>query len=320
MSTVSALTRRQLDARLRGAGLYIEAGAFTLRLQSPIASVAEAVTVLYADYPLVDDAPFADFHIRVVRPPNVRRWFRRQALFLFDGTATFEPLPFDQAFPLVEWGFNWAVSNRAHGYLMIHAAIVEKNGVAAILPAPPGSGKSTLCAALVHRGWRLLSDELTLIRPADGMALPMVRPISLKNASIDVIRRYVPGAVFSTPVHDTAKGTVAHLRAPAEAVARAREPARPAWIIYPKYTAGSATRLTPVAPARSFMALADNAFNYSMLGAEGFDTLARVIDSSASYDFVYSDLDEAIAAFDQLATDQLATDQLATDQRAADQP
>jgi predicted ATPase len=30
-----------------------------------------------------------------------------------------------------------------------------------ILPAPPGSGKSTLCAALVTRGWRLLSDELT---------------------------------------------------------------------------------------------------------------------------------------------------------------
>lgn len=303
MTTVAALTRRQLDARLRGAGLYLEAGAFTLRLQSPIASVADAVGVLYADYPLLDDCQFADFHIRVVRPPNLRRWFGRQALFLFDGTATFEPLPFTQAFPLVEWGFNWAVSNRAHGYLMIHAAVVEKNGYAAILPAPPGSGKSTLCAALVHRGWRLLSDELTLIRPADGLVLPMARPISLKNASIEVIRRYVPGAVFSRPVHDTAKGTVAHLKAPADAVARAREPARPAWIIYPKYTAGSATRLSPVARARSFMALADNAFNYSLLGEQGFSTLAGVIDTSASYDFVYSDLDEAVAAFNQLAAD-----------------
>jgi HprK-related kinase A len=303
MTTVSALTRRQLEARLRRGGLYLEAGPFTLRLQSPIASVADAVALLYADYRLLDDEQFADFHIRVTPPNTLRRWFRRQALFLFDGTTTFEPMPLAQAFPLVEWGFNWAVSTHAHGFLMIHAAVVEKNGCAAILPAPPGSGKSTLCAALIHRGWRLLSDELTLIRPADGAVLPMVRPVSLKNASIDVIRRYVPGVVFSRPVHDTAKGTVAHLKAPGDAVARAREPARPAWIIYPKYTAGSATRLTPVARGRSFMALADNSFNYSLLGAAGFGTLAGVIDSTDSYDFVYSDLDEAIAAFDQLAQD-----------------
>jgi predicted ATPase len=33
--------------------------------------------------------------------------------------------------------------------------VVERDGHALILPAMPGSGKSTLTAALVQRGWRL---------------------------------------------------------------------------------------------------------------------------------------------------------------------
>ena len=56
----------------------------------------------------------------------------------------------------------------AHQYLIIHAAVVEKNGLAAILPAPPGSGKGTLTAGSVLSGWRLLSDELTLIDRLSG--------------------------------------------------------------------------------------------------------------------------------------------------------
>jgi len=30
------------------------------------------------------------------------------------------------------------------------------------MPAKPGVGKSTLCAALAHRGWRLLAELLVL--------------------------------------------------------------------------------------------------------------------------------------------------------------
>jgi len=180
---------------------------------------------------------------------------------------------------------------------MIHAAVVERDGLAAILPAPPGSGKSTLCAALVHRGWRLLSDELALLRPEDGLLVPVPRPVSLKNRSIDVIRGYVADAVLSDPVSNTTKGTVAHLKAPADSIRRAHETARPAWIVFPKYEAGAATSLTPIARARAFFRVADNAFNYSHMGARGFATLAGAIEGCASYDFRYSNLDEAMALF-----------------------
>ena len=301
MTTVSVLSRAELRRRLATSGIALRTGSFTTRLHSSIGRVADAIHLLYGDYPLDEDSRFADFHVRVEPPRGVRRWYKPQVKFYLDDESLFHPLPQTHAYPMLEWGLNWCVSTRAHEHLILHAAVVERNGLAAILPAPPGSGKSTLCAALVSSGWRLLSDELTIIRPADCMLVPLPRPISLKNASIDVLRQFDPGAVISTPVANTSKGTVAHVRAPADSVRRATELARPAWIVFPKYCAGAATTLTPIAQARAHMRVAENSFNYSVLGGTGFDTLARLIDRSRSYEFSYSKLDEAIDAFSRLA-------------------
>ena len=297
MLTVASLSRRQLETRLAGPGLALQTGPIVSRIRSPIRHVADAIALLYGDYPVQGEDGFADFHVGLHRPGGLRRWYKPQVEFDLDGQVPFEPLPEAHAFPMLEWGLNWCISTRAHAYLMIHAAVVERGGRAAILPAPPGSGKSTLCAALVNRGWRLLSDELALFRPQDGLLVPVPRPVSLKNHSIDVIRGYAADAVLSTPVSNTTKGTVAHLKAPTDSVARAHETARPAWIVFPKYEAGAATALTPIPRARAFFRVADNAFNYSHMGARGFATLAAAIEGCASYDFRYSDLDEAMALF-----------------------
>jgi hypothetical protein len=91
------------------------------------------------------------------------------------------------------------------------------------------------------------------------------------------------------------------MRPPKESVRRQHEPARPAWVIFPKWAAGAATSLTPRSAAQTFMFLAQNAFNYSHLGADGFRVGTRLIDQVACYDFAYSQLDEAIRVFDRLA-------------------
>jgi HprK-related kinase A len=224
MKTISTLSRAELGERLAAGALRLQTGDFVTCVKSTIPSVADGIGLLYGDYPLRDGADFADFHVSLMAPGGLRRWIRPQVRFDCDGLAPFKPLPLAQAFPMFEWVMNWAVSSRANGYLIIHSAVVEKDGRAAILPAPAGSGKSTLCAALVAKGWRLLSDELALVRLDTGALAPLPRPISLKNASIDLIRRYTPGAVFSPEVADTVKGTIAHLKAPADSIARAGWP------------------------------------------------------------------------------------------------
>ncbi|MBQ5948161.1 HprK-related kinase A [Massilia sp. ST3] len=301
MLTVSSLAPAQLRARLQGPGLDLRTGPFTCRVTSDIPRVQQGIALLYADYPVQAPGGFADFHVNLRRTKGLRRWFRPQVRFDQDGLTPFKPLPLAQAYPMFEWVLNWCVTNRAHGYLVVHAAVVEKGGRAVILPAPPGSGKSTLCAALVCRGWRLLSDELCLVRHADGALVPVPRPVSLKNASIGVIQAFSPQAVFGPRVEGTAKGTIGHMRAPGDSVARALEPARPVAIVFPRYEAGAATRVAQLGKAGTFMRVADNAFNYALLGERGFATLGDLVDACSGIEFSYSSLDEAMAVFERLA-------------------
>jgi HprK-related kinase A len=271
------------------------------RITTSFADVARAIHVLYARHPYQIEPEFADFHIEVRQPQNLRRWFKRQAEFLIDGERPFEPLPRDQAPAFLEWGLNWSIAASCHQWLTIHAASLERNGMAVILPAPPGSGKSTLCAALALRGWRLLSDELTLIDPRSTLAHALARPINLKNASIELIRNFEPDAVWGPETYDTAKGLVTHLRAPDDSVDRMHEAAQPRWVIFPRYQPGAAPLLTPHGKAQTFIHFAQNAFNYSTLGSIGFDVTGRLVTQCDCYDFTYSQLDDALEVFDWLS-------------------
>ena len=286
--------------KLKSNGLRLQIGPFSYRLISSIEAVADGLLALYHDYPLVPEEGFIDYTVTISRGSGLHRWTRRQAIFEFDGNAIFVPLPESHAFPLLEWSMNWCVSMHAHHYLILHAAVIEREWCAVIMPAPPGSGKSTLCAGLVHRGWRLLSDELALISLTDSSITPFGRPISLKNQSIDIIRDFVPGAVFSRVVHDTSKGSIGLLKVPKEHLTRIRETAKPRWIVFPKYVAGSTPQLTPRSKANSMLELGRNSFNYMVLGRTGFEVLTQVIDASECYDFQYSKLDDATAVFDNL--------------------
>lgn len=296
------LSSADLRQQLAGEGIWLRTGPFSLRIRSYLPRIAEGLSDLYGQFEVRNSSQaFADFHVELNPPTRLRRWFRPQVGFSFDGNQPFKALPLDQAYPMLEWGLNWCVSMHAHQYLIIHAAVVEKNGLAAILPAPPGSGKSTLTAGLVLSGWRLLSDELTLIDRKTGLIHALPRPVSLKNQSIEVIRQFSPEAFINRAAHDTAKGTVAHMRPPKSSVQRQHEPARPGWVIFPKWRADAETLLTPRSKAQTFMFLAQNAFNYSHLGTDGFRVGTALIEQVGCYDFQYSQLHEAVAAFNRLA-------------------
>jgi len=297
---VADLAGDALHDALKGPGMRVRTGSVVVCVRSSLPQIAAGLALHYANHALEPDDAFADFHVAVDPPTSMRRWLRPQVQFYFDGQVPFRPLPLDQAFPMLEWGLNWCVSAHCHQYLALHAAVVERDGRALLLPAPPGSGKSTLCAGLIARGWRLLSDELALI-DASGMLVPMPRPVSLKNASIDVIRRFDERAMIGPVIHDTIKGSVAHMTPPAESVRRAMMRAAPALIVLPRYRAGAAATLVPLGKAQAFMELVRNAFNYHIHGESGFELLADLVQRCRCYEFEYQDLDEAAQVFNRLA-------------------
>jgi HprK-related kinase A len=296
---VCEIASEELHRSVRQSGIRIRTGPFVCHVQSSFPAVAEGIQQLYQDF-TCDSNGFADFHLRLVRPRNVHYLWRPQVTCYLNGDSPFSPLPSDQAFAAFESLLNWSIYTTTYNYLIIHGATVERNGYAAILAAPPGSGKSTLCAALVSRGWRLLTDELTLVSPVSGLIAALARPISLKNNAIDVLREYAPQEVFGSKIHNTVKGTIAHMRPPAESVTRMHDAATPAWLIFPKFQAGAPTSTTALAEGQAFIRLSSGLVNYPVLGALGFEALTRLIDHTDAFNFTYSDLDEAMAWFNDL--------------------
>jgi len=296
---INSLTVSELGNYLRQ-GIVIELSPFTVRLQSELSPLTPLLHQLYAHYSLAEDDSFADIQVRIVRKRSIRNWLQPEAqIWVYDNVHS-PVFPQETTLPFLEWGINWCVATRAHHYLLLHTAVVEKNGQTILLPASPGSGKSTLCTALIHRGWRLLSDEFGLVRPADLAIVPFPRLIPLKNESIAVIRAFAPDAVLGPEFPKTRKGTISHLRPPAESIARAGETGRAAWIVCPQFQTGAKTQLLPLSRTETFIKLSRNSFNYARIGLHGFETVERLVESCSGFSLRYSDLEEAIAQLDGL--------------------
>lgn len=297
---VSDLDTHHIADRLSGRGLRFEIGPFNINLRSRLPDVARHISLFYGNSKLVSEDGFCDFHVSMKRPKGVRRWVKSQVIFNLDEFSPFKPLPLNQAFAMFEWGLNWCIATHAHHFLIVHSAVIEKRGKAIIMPGVPGSGKSTLCAALVNCGWRLLSDEMALIDPTNLAITPIPRPVALKNDSIDIIAEFSEEVVIGPKVTDTAKGTVAHMCAPKSSLLRCNELAEPGYIVFPSYRGNAISALVDVDKTSTLMQLYENAFNAHILGAMAFEASERLVSRCRSLSFTYSNLDDAIKVFDDL--------------------
>jgi len=302
-----ALSLSELNDCLRGPGLLLRSGVFLIGVKSDLPDLPAVLHRLYAPYPIEPDAPFADIRIQLKSWAGLRAWWNGQGRIWLEDDSPFSTFPRDTALPFLEWGINWCVATRAYHYLLLHAGAVANNGRALLLPAWPGAGKSTLCAALSQRGWRLLSDEFAIARPADLAIVPFPRLISLKNQSIAVIRDFAPDAVLGPEYPKTRKGTVAHLRPPDDSIERAGETARAAWIVFPEYRAGAGLQWQPMTKTQAFILLSRNSFNYEKIGLRGFQTAVGLVNSCACYSLCYSDLEQTVAHLNALAAGQIET-------------
>jgi HprK-related kinase A len=289
-----------LGTALAMGGIGIDFGAARARIRSELPSLPALLRTVYGSYEFESADGLFDVTVRIRPVAGLRAWLRPQIELLCDGVRDFEPFPADTPLPLLEWGTNYAIASRHYCDLLLHAGVVERGGRAIVMPAMPGSGKSTLTAALSLRGFRLLSDEFGVVRLSDSQLMAMLRPVALKNASIDMIQAFAPHAVMGPRFPKTHKGTVAHLAPLAAHVDARHRPATPALVIFPRFDASAGVELEAVPRARAFARLAVNSFNYDALGPDGFDALTTLVRASSCWTLRYGDLEGAVHAIGDL--------------------
>ena len=294
-----------LTACLRGAGIILTTGAFRVHLRTGEPSLARTLAQAYAAHAVETDA--GCYHVRVEIARG--RWRGpgrdRGVTALIDGEPILGPFPSYLAYPMLESILNWCIAKQVLRHIVFHAGAVERNGRALILTGPSGSGKSTLCAALSLTRWRLLSDELILLRPGTGPSdgpkiIANPRPVSLKNEAIARIRETAPAARFTEAYEGTVRGTISFLHPLPEAVARAGEPAPPGHVVFPSFEAGVPARLKELERAQGFMRLVENSVNYSAALRRGFEAVADLAETCRFYELSFGDLESAFNAIESI--------------------
>ena len=299
MQLLSHLPTNDIGHRLASGELHLRVGPYIYNLQSDLSSIATGIETLYGDFPLADPREFTDYSVGMKYKGLLQR-LRGQAEFLFDHQSPFGAIPIEQAYAFMEWGMNWCVSIHANEYLKLHAAVVAKNGMAIIMPGIPGAGKSTLCAALGLSGWRILSDEHALIPPGTAEVVPLYRPVSLKNESIQVIESFSSNAIFGPVSKETHKGVVAHMKGDLEPDTHDSRALPVRIMMFPRYSQDEQQGLSPRRRTESFILAAYHSFNYSLMGEAGFQAMKTLVDSVECYDLVYRDLEWAIQTVEDL--------------------
>jgi hypothetical protein len=208
--------------------------------------------------------------------------------------------------PHLEWFISWQVIARRNDFLQIHAASVVRDGKTLVMPGDPGSGKSTLSAGLLSRGWSYLCDEFSLIDPDSLFAHPFPRAICAKEPSFGVIDELGLRLCRKTPYHKPMKGRVAFLNpldVRSDAIAL---PSPVRWVVFPKYTAGAMPALLPISRAQAAYDMARQCFNFAAFQARAVDVLAGLVRGADCYRLVASDLQDTCSVVESLLIEHQA--------------
>lgn len=271
----------------------VRIGPIGFRIGSDWRAPIAQLETLYAAYPKPEDG-VPDFTVRLFAARPWRRVVRPAVMiggdYILPEAA---PLPLAQGLLAAEMGMNLQMALGQRHYLLLHAAVVERDGQALILTGVSGAGKSTLAALLSLRGWRLMGDEFALLDPATGLLHAFPRLVSLKNASVATVAAEVSADRLGPMLEGTPKGTIRHLVPDAAALAAMDAPSRPALILFPSFGYDSATR--DVAQSEVFVRLTQASTNYVAMGERGFDALTALVQGVPARAIDYPDTDSAIA-------------------------
>jgi HprK-related kinase A len=270
--------------------MYLNTGPYLFRVDSAPTIVQSNLALMYDDAFSLESENPADYIVSLKHDSLLRKIIKPQVTFYLGDNSPFKPLPASQSYPVMEWGMNWCIAATDFNHLIVHSAVLVKDGKAIIFPATPGSGKSTLSAYFSLSGWQLYSDEMAVIDISTLKVKPLFRPVCLKNQSISLVKSWFPQAVITAIAKDTKKGDVAHLKVQNFSEYQQKCAVDIIAVVFPKYDESVETIPYLLEKSAGFKKLAINCFNYNILGKTGFECIQRIIENTQQVDLNYQSL------------------------------
>ncbi|HEV2551848.1 MAG TPA: PqqD family peptide modification chaperone [Stellaceae bacterium] len=205
----------------------------------------------------------------------------------------------NEVVPVVIYGLLDGLLRRSANSIAFHASAARRNGRCVLLAAPAGSGKSTLCAALLSRGYEFIADDVVLV---DGMTLGLrgvPLPVSLKIGSWSPLMNAYPQLEVAA-VHLRPDGKAVKFLVP-PAIAPADESHAVAAVIFPRFISGTEVELRGVDQSLALHRLVSEASTPSLrLSADRFADLASFLRPTSCWELRFSALAPAVDAIDQI--------------------
>ena len=185
--------------------------------------------------------------------------------------------------------------DRSRYLLNVHAGVVGTARGCLLLPGVAGSGKSTLTAALVKKGYAYFSDEYGLLEHESLMARAVPLPWCVKSTGSEVVAELFP-ELLTLPTHKRFDNKIVRYMPPpglGEDLSSLRRPVQA--IIFPHYDPCAETALTPLPKVEALYRLIE----HCLVIPEWFDhrKVARLVEWVSDLDchsLAYSSLKVAV--------------------------
>ena len=176
--------------------------------------------------------------------------------------------------------------------ISLHAAALEYKGSAVIMPAESESGKTTLTALLLKRGFSFFSDDVCSM-DENGYILPLPFCMSIKEGSWNILECDYP----ELQRYDIYKRyDEQNIRFLFPASSMQRTPQKANFIIFPNYNEGKRTSFKRIDENAALEIISKAGYQVQKeMSEKKFDAIVRNLISLPAYRLEYSDTGEAMS-------------------------
>ncbi|MCH8851799.1 MAG: hypothetical protein IID41_04015 [Planctomycetes bacterium] len=280
---------------------YYRIGVVALSLQSCSTECVRMFDRLYDSYRTEDSCETA-FDITVVRR-KAKPWSAAEYVVECNGETYVVGRDERGVMPQLESVLNHQTMLTQNAFFQLHAGVMSYKNRAVVFTGKSGTGKSTLAAALLARGWSYLCDEFALIEPKTLLVYPFPKALSIKQAGREHVERLnLP--LIKGEWSDGKRTRPFSYVAPAEAGGEVGGPCPIGSVLFLSRRGNMPLRWSRLTAPEAAMTLYRCGLNTENLGRQAFDTAVALARQAQCFEFNLGSVEESCDALESLVAEQ----------------